>query len=423
MQDGLMVKSRRARWWLRPLALACAGALSGCGTPQPTVELIGIAVLPADQFVDGPTSGQFIESANGRTPPFVNRQPVQGFSALIAGDGGAFLALPDNGFGAKENSPDFLLRVYELRPDFAASNGGSGTIAVRSPFVLRDPDRRVPFPIVADLACYPGSDLPVDASIREGRLLTGADFDVESFRRVPDGTFWFGDEFGPFLLHTDSTGRLLAPPIPLRGVHSPQNPELGDAVPNLPRSGGFEGMALSGDDTMLFPMLEKPLAGDSGVLNVYRFDLAAGRYVHRDGDVTAYRYPLDPSGVAVAEFTHWSGDDYLTIERDGGQGPTARFKRVFRVRLSDVGADGSLRKTEMVDLLDIPDPHDLGGSGTGTFSFPFETTEALVVVDDSTIGIINDNNYPFGVGRHVDTGEPDDSEFILLRVRRSRDRG
>jgi hypothetical protein len=74
-------------------------------------------------------------------------------------------------------------------------------------------------------------------------------------------------------------------------------------------------------------------------------------------------------------------------------------------------------KTEVVDLLDIPDPRDLGGSGTGRFTFPFETTEALVVIDDSTIGVINDNNYPFGLGRHVDTGEPDDSEFILVRVR------
>jgi len=418
-----MLDIRRTLQRLRSLAALGVILWPACGAPEPTVEVIGIAVLPADRFVEGPTSGQFIEPANGRTPPFESRQPVQGFSALIGGDDGAFLALADNGFGTKENSPDFLLRVYELRPDFVTRAGGSGTIVARSLFVLRDPDRQVPFPIVADLARYPASDIPVDASIREGRLLTGADFDVESFRRVSDGTFYFGDEFGPFLLHTDSTGRLLAPPIPLPGVRSPQNLGLGDEIPNLPRSGGFEGMALSADGATLLPMLEKPLAGESRMLNVYRFDLAAGRYVHGKFDGAVFRYPLDSAAVSVAEFTHWSGDDFLTIERDDGQGTTARFKRVFRVNPSQIDVEGLLRKTVIVDLLGIPDLHDLGGGGTGAFTFPFETTEALVVVDDSTIGIINDNNYPFSVGRHVDTGEPDDSEFILLRVRRGRIRG
>jgi hypothetical protein len=399
----------------RLLGLLC---LFGCGEPAPAVELVGFAVLPADHFVAGPTSGQFIEPANGRTPPFENRQPVQGFSALINGDGGAFLALPDNGYGTKENSPDFLLRVYELRPDFKTADGGSGSIDVRSLFVLRDPDRQVSFPIIADLDRYPGSDIPVDPSIRQGRLLTGADFDVESFRRVPDGTFYFGDEFGPFLLHTDATGKLLQPPIPLPGVWSPQHPELGDELPNLPRSGGFEGMALSVDGTKLLPILEHALVGQQDVLNVYAFDLSTGRYLQLDPDSAEYRYLLDPSGVAVPEITVWSGDDYLVIERDGGQGPTAEFKRVFLISPFDLDADGFLIKTEIVDLLNIPDPHDLGGTGTGTFTFPFETTEALVLVDDSTIGVINDNNYPFGLGRHVESGEPDDSQFILVRVKK-----
>ena len=406
---------RRVFEWSACLLTLC---LFGCSERVPSVELISFAVLPADHFVAGPTSGQFIEPANGRMPPFENRQPVQGFSALINGDGGAFLALPDNGYGTKENSPDFLLRVYELRPDFKTADGGSGSIDVRSLFVLRDPDRQVSFPIIADLDRYPGSDIPVDPSIRQGRLLTGADFDVESFRRVPDGTFYFGDEFGPFLLHTDATGKLLQPPIPLPGVWSPQHPELGDELPNLPRSGGFEGMALSADSTMLFPILEHPLVGQQDVLKVFAFDLSNGRYVQLDPDSAEYHYPLDPLGVAVPEFTVRSGQDYYVIERDGGQGPTAEFKRLFLINPFDLDADGLLIKTEIVDLLDIPDPHDLGGTGTGTFTFPFETTEALVVVDDSTIGIINDNNYPFGSGRHVETGEPDDNEFILLRVRK-----
>ena len=91
------------------------------------------------------------------------------------------------------------------------------------------------------MAFYPESVIPVDTSITSRRLLTGADFDVESFRRIHDGTYYFGDEFGPFLVHTDAEGRLLEPPISLPGVWSPQHPELGDREANLPRSAGFEG--------------------------------------------------------------------------------------------------------------------------------------------------------------------------------------
>ena len=49
------------------------------------------------------------------------------------------------------------------------------------------------------------------------RRLTGGDFDPESLVALPDGTFWVGDEFGPFLLHFDATGRLMAPPVAIPG--------------------------------------------------------------------------------------------------------------------------------------------------------------------------------------------------------------
>jgi glycerophosphoryl diester phosphodiesterase len=144
----------------------------------------------------------------------------------------------------------------------------------------------------------------------------------------------------------------------------------------------------------------------------------AGRYRHGHADSAAYRFRLDARSVAVPEITRWgAADDYLIIERDGRQGSAARFKKVFAINPFDLDENGYLAKTEIVDLLDIPDPRDVGRSGTGRFVFPFETPESIVVVDDSTIGIINDNNYPMGIGRHVDTGEPDDSEFILVRIR------
>ena len=179
--------------------------------------LVGRAVLPANTTASGPTSGQFIGEGpiNGVLPPFVGEQPVQGFSAVLKKDDGSFYVMSDNGFGSKENSRDYNLRVYTINPDFKTSEGGSGTIGVQGFFELKDPDDLIPFPIVNEWTSE--------------RSLTGADFDIESMQKASDGTFWFGDEFGPFLIHTGADGVLLDAPIPLPDfeggiIKSPQSP-------------------------------------------------------------------------------------------------------------------------------------------------------------------------------------------------------
>ena len=79
---------------------------------------------------------------NGITFPTPS-QPVEGFSAIVEGRRpGEYLAMPDNGFGNKANSFDFLIRAYYLRPDFKTADGGSGTVDVGPTTIIefRDPD-------------------------------------------------------------------------------------------------------------------------------------------------------------------------------------------------------------------------------------------------------------------------------------------
>jgi len=199
-----------------PLTLAFAAAATGAGAAD---QLVGRAVLPAATFAPGFTSGRQLGAGpiNGQSVPFVNKQPVQGFSAVLNNRDGTFLTMCDNGYGSMENSADFYLRVYRIRPHFEESCHGSGKIDVLSFLELHDPDHKVPFAITEQFT----SD----------RFLTGADFDLESIQRTSDGTFWFGDEFGPFLIHTDSTGKVLEKPVPLpdfdhpgKQIRSPQNP-------------------------------------------------------------------------------------------------------------------------------------------------------------------------------------------------------
>jgi hypothetical protein len=97
---------------------------------------------------------------------------------------------------------------------------------------LRDPDGKVPF-----------------ALTRGDRLLTGADFDIESVRRAKDDTLWFGDEFGPFLLHTDATGRCSRRRFPSRAYRRRRT--RSSSARDLASSGGFEGMAIAPNGTTL----------------------------------------------------------------------------------------------------------------------------------------------------------------------------
>ncbi|MBC7921867.1 MAG: esterase-like activity of phytase family protein, partial [Ferruginibacter sp.] len=181
--------------------------------------LIGRAVLPAATFAPGPTSGQYLGLGpiNKQPLPFVNKQPVQGFSAVLDNQDGTYLALSDNGFGNIVNSADYHLRVYTIQPRFERKKGGKGDVKVRGFIELSDPDKKIPFAIVNHFT--------------KKRILTGADFDLESFQKTADGTLWFGDEFGPFLIHTDAQGKVLEAPIALpdfdnegKEIRAAQNP-------------------------------------------------------------------------------------------------------------------------------------------------------------------------------------------------------
>lgn len=158
-------------------------------------ELKGFALLPADTFAGGPPSGAQASSLGGPFPG----QPVQGFSGVQFADKDSYWFMPDNGFGSKANSPDYLLRIYHLSPGFKVVGNGDGSVKVEEFISLSDPDKKIPFQIVNEGTSQ--------------RLLTGADFDIESFVFDKDGTIWIGDELGPYLLHFDRTGKLLEAPI------------------------------------------------------------------------------------------------------------------------------------------------------------------------------------------------------------------
>jgi len=416
---------------LHLLALAAAATLTGTASAN---TLTGWAMMPAATFSDGPTSGQFaFTNANSpaNNPPYVNLQPVQGFSGVLNGPGGSFHMLVDNGFGSKGNSPDALLRMYAVQVNWSAKTVSAadwttgatlGGFTSASRITLSDPKGVLTGlginPVYSGLQ-YPGSAVAVDSSITAGKLLTGGDLDLESVRRDRNGSLWFGEEFGPFLVKTDATGVVQSvfrtPNVLGLGtnafVQAPQNP-IPTGANNLPGSGGFEGMALNASGTKLHTLLERPLSTDPDQMRllVQEFDLATETF-----NGNWFGYKLDPMGSAIGDMTAIDDNRFLVIERNGGTATSALqpFKKIYLIDSSQLDADGFALKTELVDLMNIADPNDLNDDGSTMFTFPYVTIESVLMLDSTTLLVVNDNNFPGGGGRALTS---DNTEFLRISL-------
>jgi hypothetical protein len=414
--------------------------------------LAGHAVLPAATFIPAPadapadlkvsgkfTTGRRVEALGtvpglsggrptGLSLPFQG-QPVQGHSGIKRMADGTFWVLTDNGFGAKANSPDSALFLSRYRLDWT-----SGAVERLETVFLHDPDKRVPFRIV-----HEGT---------EKRHLTGSDFDLEGLQVVGD-SFWIGDEFGPYLVRADRTGRIVSvheTEIDGKVARSPDHPAVTTpAVPTAPvaftvrRSKGYEGLASSPDGRFLYAMLEGPVwdepskdwekVGGREALRVLEFDTQAAKWTGRH-----WKYVLDQNGLAIGDFNMVDATTALVIERDNGEGTAdracpegqrrpdcfhevARFKRVVKIEMSDAQVGAPVRKIGYIDLLKIADPERVARKPLNgdRLTFPFFTIENVDVVDGEHIVIGNDNNLPFSSSR--DPQRADDNEFVLLNVR------
>jgi hypothetical protein len=415
---------------------------SGAVASDAIFELSGWAAIPSTYRHPGPVSGQFAGPANGVTPPYQG-QPIPGFSGMIpTSTPGTFFALPDNGFGAQNNSADFVIGFYEVTPTFKSTGDGTtsrGPVAVHKFTPFSDPQGLLDSSYITDGPVYnrvnyytTGLQIPVDSRIRVGRWLTGADFDVESIARMNDGSFWVGEEFGPYLLHVNAQGQLLRTPIRhpvLRAPQNPQNAALGAA--NLASSRGFESMTRNGDGSKLYVTTESSINSetDKRLLLIYEFDTRFERYTGK-----TFKYAKDSSDditggsnnetntFLTGDMTHVNGDRYIIIERDDFQGPPSspnppRQKKLYLIDLNETDGTGVLKKRLLVDLLSIEDPDDIGGPlaeiPEDTFNFPLQSVESVTPVDDFTLLVGLDNNYPGGNGRVP--GTPDGTEIITLR--------
>lgn len=431
--------------------LTIALASTALADSQPAT-LAGHVVIPAATFIPAPTdapddlkiSGKFttgkridtVGTVEGRSRgrptgvklPF-NGQPVQGSSGIKRMPDGTFWILTDNGFGNKANSPDAMLFLNQYR--FNWDNGSADRLAT---VFLHDPDKKIPFRIVHEGTAK--------------RYLTGSDFDLESFQPIGD-KFWIAEEFGPYLIRTDKNGKVEAvfeTMIDGKAARSPDHYAVtapavpGDTVNfNIRRSKGYEGMAASPDGRFLYALLEGPAwdaekkdwektADGKEYLRILEFDVPNEKWTGRH-----WKYVLEANGNAIGDFNMISPTQGMIIERDDHEGTAdkacpagtksencfdqiAKFKRIYKIEMTDANANGPVRKIADIDLMKIADPDKKARKALndGVLTFPFFTIENVDIVDGDHIVVGNDNNLPFSSSR--DPNKADDNEFVLLKV-------
>lgn len=400
----------------------------------PKSQLIGWAALDHSARTPGPTTGHFIA-----TGPYED-QPIPGWSGLLRNEDGSYLAMPDNGYGSKANSADYVLGFYNVTPSFKKKKDGTttpGGVVNNSFTAFNDANAilangaGVDFLITADFDNYrsgnghgTNSGIPVDPSIREGRLLTGYDFDIESIARDPDGSYWVGEEFGPFILHFDANGTLIDEPVPHPFLKSPAHPSVlaFPGTQTLAASRGFESLAFDSKQRYLYALTEaaplvdslRAVPGDERVVQLFQFDPIAKQYT---GVSYKYRKEGNPTGnaIVIGDLTSVGKNKFVLIERDDF-GLTAVVKRLYLIDLNVTDSDGILEKQLLVDLLDIDDPKDIGGPLAGLdankFNFPFVSVECVLQLSSKTLAVAIDTNFPAS-GR--DPAVPASTEIITLK--------
>ncbi|WP_343329825.1 esterase-like activity of phytase family protein [Polaribacter staleyi] len=236
--------------------------------------------------------------------------------------------------------------------------------------------------------------------------------DSEGLVALKDGTFWVSDEYGPHIVHYTANG------IELERI-SPVNVDTGTRkIPAVFErrwaNRGMEGLAITPDEKTLVGIMQSTLYNpskaevvDFTITRIVTFDIATAQ-------TKQYLYRQDKAKNSNSEITALSNTEFLVIERDGKfQGNDANAQKyIYKIDISNAtdvsgnnfnALEGMLindktieqntweeliaanitpvKKTLAVDVI-----NRLG-------KYPHEKMEGIWLIDDNTIGILNDDDF------------------------------
>jgi hypothetical protein len=365
-----------------PSAAQSARASRG---PSRGIELVGKFSIAADA-----------SDRSGLTGKLENGLPenrIGSFGSAIAwtGDGDRYVAIADRGpadgtVSFKNRFHEFLIHVRPGQPKpldvdltkttLLVNEKGENFVGISSAYDAAHPEK-------------------------------GLRLDPEGIRVARDGRLFVSDEYGPFVLEFDRSGKLTGR-LPVPSEFSIEHPsadkkaEIEGNKRGRVTNKGFEGLAITPDGNRLYALLEAPLIQDHGKKGVncrmVEIDLKTKK-------TRQYVLPLDESKHCFNELVAIDDHRFLAIERDTETGADARSKKIVQVDIegaSDVSLLPSLPESSLPKdvvaakkkpFLDLLDPK-FGLAGAG---FP-EKIEGLAFGPDLPDGrhvliVTSDNDF------------------------------
>ena len=417
-------------------AFAAATLMAGCGSDSGDSagynntaaipsggSLLPYTVLRSD-LEDGANPGSTFEVRNG------------GFGSAAAADPRSknrFYAMTDRGPNATFNgnegngkmfpSPDYTPRIglFEI--------GADGNVTMVRETLLKDTQGNPISGLPNSSALGGTGEVPYDA---EGNLITDGrgnmktdDFglDSEGLAVLKDGTFWVSDEYGPHMVHYDANGKEIGRINPF-AADTRNTYTLPAEFGNRWANRGMEGLTITPDQKTLVGIMQSTLdnpgkAVRGTLTRIVTVDL-------EDGTVKQYLYKQEKAKNSNSEITALGNDTFLVIERDGSffKDTATGQKHVYKIKLStgtelegipsatgpDLYQDPALGLTiggktleevaieengwETLAAKDIvPVQKELVVDMVKEVQYPHDKMEGLIVFDDHTLGVLNDDDF------------------------------
>lgn len=243
-------------------------------------------------------------------------------------------------------------------------------------------------------------ETPVDESGKK-IALDPLGLDLEAIVRMPDGSYWMGEEYRPSLLHFSADGRLLKRLVPMGAVVKmdgfTETESLPQSFSRRKRNRGFEGLALQG--TKIIGFLQSSFQGDSRVVRVVEYDTVEGRTT---GEYI-YLFHDAQKDWKIGDVAALPDGSILVLEQTSEIGKEAE-RKIYRARLSEatniltppISSDEDLESLDESRLaargirampkIEIVDLAALG------YNF-VSKVEGLSVLDRRTLALINDEDF------------------------------
>jgi hypothetical protein len=338
---------------------------------------------------------------------------------------GVFYLLPDRGYNIT-GTIDFRARLYKLTVTLKPSEGSSDPKQSGLSLSLTDTI------LLTDAAGVPLTGLdPVDGGVRPAangfpdlpQASTGhISLDSEGLVRMPDGSFFVSDEYGPYIYRFTADGRMMSairPPdafIPMRNGKenfSSNNPGPGAEKPKPanPETGrqnnqGFEGLSLTPDGKFLVTVLQSATRQDGGTSPETR---QYTRILYYDIADIAQPKLVREHVVPLPVFKNAEGKTRVAAQSELLALDETHFLLLCRDSGNGYGLEGATSLYRKIELLDTSKATNIAGGqydGATPVAPKGKLVDGVVPATLTTFIDINDNAQLNKFGLH--NGEPND---------------